>query len=298
MYLGEGRLDGGTMSKDLANTRSALRVVGPYILFGAAWILFSDRLLLPFSARPDLLIRLSTGKGWLYVLVTAALLYSLVIGEMRKRSGLEAKLREGLAEKEVLLAEVHHRVKNNLQVMGSILNLERDSIRGEEARLMNSHTRARLRSMALVHEQLYESPGMARLGLAKYLRDLVGNLSDILDERRGSVECDFDDIETGPDIAIPIGLFVTEAVTNAFLHGAGADGKSEVSLALKAATGAKAELIVRDDGPGVPEGALRDGLGFRLMGAIADQLRGSFSVRNDEGAVVRLEFSTERDDRG
>jgi two-component sensor histidine kinase len=283
------------MSKDISNPRSALRVVGPYVIFGAAWILFSDRLLLPLTATPDILIKLSTAKGWLYVLVTAAFLYGLVLGEMRKRSVLEAKLREGLAEKEVLLAEVHHRVKNNLQVMTSILNLERDGIRGDEARLMNASTRARLRSMSLVHEQLYESPGVARIGLARYLRSLVGILSDVLEISRASIDYELDEVETKPDIAIPFGLFATEAVTNALRHGADDGANRDIRVELHAAADGMAELVVRDRGRGIPDGAIRDGLGFKLMGALAGQLRGSFDVRNDGGAVVRLEFSTGRE---
>ena len=161
-----------------SNRDSVLRVVLPYFFFGAAWILFSDRLILPLAASAEDLLWLSTAKGWLFILVTAALLASLVYRELGRRSRLEAELRESLAEKEVLLAEVNHRVKNNLQVMASILELEDEGIRGDEARRQNLDTRNRLRSLSLVHEQLYASKGIARLRRDDYMRELVGTMPE------------------------------------------------------------------------------------------------------------------------
>jgi len=281
-----------------SNQPSVLRIVVPYLVFGAAWILFSDRLLLPLAASAENLLWISTAKGWLYVVVTAALLYLLVLRELERRSALEARLREFLAEKDALLAEVHHRVKNNLQVMASILNLEREGLKGEEARLMNRLTRARLRSMSLVHEQLYDSTGIARIGLAAYARSLVSSIFDILEIGRATFDYELAEIETKADVAVPFGLFVTEAVTNALRHGAGADGSREIRIELKAVSANAAELVVRDRGGGIPEEASREGLGFKLMGALASQLHGDYSIANDGGAVVRLSFSTGNGSRG
>jgi two-component sensor histidine kinase len=281
-----------------SNQPSVLRVVVPYILFGAAWILFSDRLVLPLAGDAEDLLWLSTAKGWFFIVVTASILYALVLREMRRRSELETRLFESLAEKEALLAEVHHRVKNNLQVMASILNLEREVLEGEEARLMNRLTRARLRSMSLVHEQLYDSAGIARIDLAKYLKNLVANLSDILEVKRADYDYNLAEVGAKPDTAIPFGLFATEALTNALRHGADAEGRREIRIELRPCPGGQGELVIRDRGAGLPEGEAREGLGFRLMGALADQLRGSFSVVNEGGAVVRLRFSTEGGGRG
>jgi two-component sensor histidine kinase len=275
------------------NQRSAARVVLPYLLFGAAWILFSDRLLLPRAGSAENLLWLSTAKGWLYVLVTAALLYAMVLREVGKRSALEAELRKGLAEKEALLAEVHHRVKNNLQVITSILNLERDGIEGEEARRLNEDTRARLRSMSLVHEQMYSPAGIAKIDLASFLRDLVGTMPALFDVRDARIEYELAPLEAGPEQAITFGLFATEAATNAFRHGTGAGGSLELTLGLRVEPGGAALLSVRDRGPGIPEGEAREGLGFRLMEALAGQLRGELSIGNEGGAVVRLRFPSE-----
>ena len=104
--------------------QSVLLIVLPYFALGAVWILFSDRLLLNLTANPRAMIALSTGKGWFYVLVTSVLLFVLVYGELRRRAILETRLRQSIAEKGALLAELNHRVKNNLQIVASILNLE------------------------------------------------------------------------------------------------------------------------------------------------------------------------------
>jgi two-component system, sensor histidine kinase PdtaS len=283
---------------DGATRRSVSRVVLPYFLFGAAWILFSDRLLLPLAGSAENLLWLSTVKGWAFIVVTASLLYVLVFREIRKRSVLEDALRKGLAEEEALLAEVHHRVKNNLQVITSILNLESDGIKGEEARNLNGSTRARLRSMSLVHEQLYNASGISSIGLGGHLRDLVGTLPDLFDIPDARIDYDLDAIEVGPDLAITFGLFATEAVTNALRHGAGADGSRDLSLSLRAQGDDAAEFVVRDHGAGIPEEETRQGLGFRLMEALADQLRGEMSISNEAGAVVTLRFPTKGTGRG
>ncbi|HOX31885.1 MAG TPA: sensor histidine kinase [Spirochaetales bacterium] len=274
-----------------SNRNSVLRVVLPYFFFGAAWILFSDRLILPLAASAEDLLWLSTAKGWLFILVTAALLASLVLGELGRRSRLEAELLESLAEKEVLLAEVNHRVKNNLQVMASILELESEGIRGDEARRQNLDTRNRLRSLSLVHEQLYAAKGLARIRLDDYLRDLVGTMPESCSPRGACVDYELEPLEAGPDIALSFGLFATEAVSNALRHGAGADGSPELFLSLRADERGSALFCVRDRGPGLPEGAARRGLGFQLMGALAEQLRGELSIANEGGAVIRLRFA-------
>ena len=286
------RGDGG------ANRRSVFRVVLPYFIFGAAWILFSDRLLLPLAKSAEMLLWLSTLKGWVFVVVTASLLYILVFREIKKRSELEDELRKGLAEKEALLAEVNHRVKNNLQVITSILNLESDGIEGDEARILNGSTRARLRSMSLVHEQLYSASVISSIGLAGYLRDLVGSLPAFFDISGARIDYELEEIEAGPDLTITFGFFATETVTNALRHGAGADGGRELSLSLRAIGADVAEFVVRDHGRGIPEGVARQGLGFRLMEALADQLHGEMSISNEAGTVVTLRFPTKGNGRG
>jgi two-component sensor histidine kinase len=270
-----------------------LRIVLPYLALGAAWILFSDRLLISAIDDPRRLIELSTAKGWLYVLITGAFLFALVYGELRRQAILETRLREGLAEKEALLAELNHRVKNNLQIVASILNLEAEDIDGEEARKLNDRTRARIRSIGLAHERLYESGDFARIDLGGYLRALWAVLTEIFAAEKAGITFDLADVRAGSAEAVPFGLYATEALMNAILYGASPDGTLEVAIRLCEGRDGLIELSIGDKGSGFPVGAV--GLGFRLMDALAAQLRGTVERRNEEGAVVRLIFPPPED---
>jgi two-component sensor histidine kinase len=261
----------------------------PYLVLGAAWILFSDRLLLSLSDNPQALVAISTAKGWLYVLITSALLSLLIYREFRIRSVLEERLREGLSDKGALLAELNHRVKNNLQVIASILNLEAEGLKGEDSRALNDRTRARIRAMGIAHERLFEGGEMARIDLGAYLRDLWEVMTQIYNGSAARVLFDLETIVVGADEAVPFGLFATEAITNAILYGAGSAGTSEVSIGLHFLEPGLVELTVKDGGPGLPPEA--EGLGLRLMDALGAQLHGQVAMRNEGGALVCLRFS-------
>ncbi len=267
---------------------SVLLIVLPYLALGSAWILFSDRLLLNLTDNPRALIALSTGKGWLYVLVTGILLFALVYGELRRRAILEARLRDGLGEKGALLAELNHRVKNNLQIVASILNLETESLAGEEARALNDRTRARIKAMSIAHERLFEGTDIARIELGGYLRDLWAVMIDIYRRENAKATFELAEVIAGADEAVPFGMFATEAMMNAILYGIGAGGESDVTIALRRSGRGEVELTVRDEGPGLPPGA--EGLGLRLMDALGAQLKGEVERGNDGGAIIRLRF--------
>jgi two-component sensor histidine kinase len=265
-----------------------LRIVIPYLILGAAWILFSDRLLLSFSDNPRAMIVLSTAKGWLYVLVTSLLLWLLVYRELRTQSILETKLREGLADKGALLAELNHRVKNNLQVIASILNLEAEDLEGEGSRALNDRTRTRIRAMGIAYERLFEGGEFARIDLGGYLRDLWEVMTQIYSMSKANGIFELETVVAGADVAVPFGLFATEALTNAILYGVGDSGTSEVLIGLRAPNPGTVEFTVRDRGPGLPIGA--QGLGLNLMAALGAQLHGQVARANEGGAVICLRF--------
>jgi two-component sensor histidine kinase len=266
-----------------------LRIVVPYLFLGAAWILFSDRILLGLMDDPKAMIALSTAKGWLYVLITGFFLYTLVYRELRQRTELETKLRESLADKVALLAELNHRVKNNLQIISSILNLETGSLLGDEARALNDRTRARLQAMNIAYERLFEGDRIARIDLGGYLRALWETMKDIYRAQDSVARYEVQAIEVGAEEAVPFGLFAAEAITNAILYGRGEAGICEVTIGLGQPVPGVIELCVRDSGPGLPAGA--EGLGLKLMDALGAQLRGRVERDNDAGAVVRLRFA-------
>jgi two-component sensor histidine kinase len=207
---------------------------------------------------------------------------------LRQRAILEASLRDGLGEKGALLAELNHRVKNNLQVIASILNLESESLVGEEARDLNDRTRARIKAMHMAHERLFESAKIARIELGAYLRALWDSLIDIYQAKSVLATFELEDGFAGAEEAVPFGLFATEAMTNAILHGVGPGGAREVAIVLRSSNRGEIELTIRDKGPGMPAGS--DGLGSRMMDALGAQLKGKVDRGNDEGAIVRLRF--------
>jgi two-component sensor histidine kinase len=264
------------------------RVVLPYLFLGTAWILFSDRLLLSLVDDPQKLLFVSMAKGWFYVLVTGALLLLLVYREMRKQSILEAMLRKGILEKDALLSELNHRVMNNLQVLTSILNLESENHLGREAVEMNARTRARIRAMGIAQERLYEAKDFGWIDLGAYLRALWEALKEIFAVQQANARFECIAARCGPEDAVPFGLFAAEAISNALRFGGASDGGVNVSIRLMPGDNGALELLIRDGGPGVPDGA--SGLGLRLMDALAAQLGGTVLRSNESGAQVLLRF--------
>jgi two-component sensor histidine kinase len=264
------------------------RIVLPYLVLGALWILFSDRLLTILVNDPPKLLFVSLIKGWFYVLVTALLLLWLVYRELRQQANLETMLRKGLAEKDALLAELNHRVMNNLQILTSILNLESENLEGPEASELNTRSRARIRSMGIAQERLYDAGDFGRIDLGSYLRALWEADKEVFSTKDPVASFDLIEVHGGPSEAMPFGLFATEAISNALRYGAGSDGHINVAIRLAEASGGLLEFSIRDCGPGLPEGA--SGLGLRLMDALGAQLRGTVARRNDGGALVVLRF--------
>lgn len=209
---------------------------------------------------------------------------------------LFAETQKRLSEKEVLLKEVHHRVKNNLQVISSLLNLQASQIADARVKSALRESQNRVRSMALIHEKLYQSANLAEVDFAAYLRNLVSFLSQSYRERANSVDIVVRaaalqlDLET----AIPCGLIVNELVSNALKH-AFPDGRAGViTVSLEPIAEGQMCLVVADDGVGIPADAGRaDGtsLGLSLVRTLVDQIGGSLTITSEVGAAFRICFS-------
>ncbi len=203
------------------------------------------------------------------------------------------RLEASLAEKEILLREVHHRVKNNFQLIMSLFSLE-DGEHKSPAEFKAS-MEGRVKSMSMVHEMLYESDNLGGIELGPYTRRLVDLLS-YATPRSLRVEVEADSLPCGLDTAIPFGLLLNELVVNAFKHAF--EGRSEGRLRVSlAADDGWATLEVEDDGPGLPAGFLvseSSSLGLRLSGALAEQLGGTLAWNSGPGARFTLRFKTAR----
>lgn len=210
-------------------------------------------------------------------------------------SASNASLTALLGEKDVLLKEIHHRVKNNLQTISSLLNLQAGNIKDAEARQLFMDTRFRVRSMALIHEKLYQSHDLARIDFADYLKTLTsglaGSFSGVAASVRISVEVE--DIMLAVDSAVPCGLIVNELVTNCFKYAFAGGRSGEISVRMARAEGARFRLSVADDGVGFPKGVNfreTESLGMQLVTTLTDQLDGDVQMTNGAGTKFEITF--------
>lgn len=212
---------------------------------------------------------------------------------------IEGQLRSSLNEKNVLLKEIHHRVKNNLQIICSLLRLQarRSQVPATQALFQESETR--IRSMALIHEQLYQSEHIAQIDFAKYVGELTRHLQRSYGPEAQSVslDIDVDAIRLNMDEAIPCGLLINELVSNAMKHAFRTGQHGTVSIAFKRAH-AQHRLTVHDNGIGLSDPSVfskSQTLGLQLVRALVKQLRGEFRVETSEGVKITVNFSVTSD---
>lgn len=204
-------------------------------------------------------------------------------------------LSENLIQRDGLLREIHHRVKNNLQVISSLLNLQQRSLTDPAARAAMSDTRQRIAALALIYRALYEGADLRRVNLADFLEELIGQLimTDTGQSPGIRTELAIDALTIDPDHLAPLALFAVEAITNAKKHGLmEVGGRLVVNFSVR---GAEAELAITDSGrPGSDAIVVGEGVGRTLMSAFARQLGGavSFCPQASGGLTARLTFPT------
>jgi PAS domain S-box-containing protein len=218
------------------------------------------------------------------------------LSDITDRKQTEEHIQASLREKEVLLQEIHHRVKNNLQVVSSLLNLQSGYVDDPQALEIFRDSQNRVRSMALVHEKLYQSQDLARINFAEYVRNLATYLfrTYSAQARRITLSTQVDDVSLGIDAAVPCGLVLNELISNALKHAFpdGQEGKIRVELA--ASGDGQVTLTVSDDGVGFPAGLdfhSTTSLGLQLVKTLVYQLAGTVDLRNGHGTEFRITFS-------
>ena len=198
----------------------------------------------------------------------------------------EARIRASLDEKSVLLKEIHHRVKNNLQIVSTLLDLQSGHTTDRKSLEMFRESRGRVRSMALIHERLYRSQDMARVNFAEYIRQLADDLYRAY-KVTGDIRLELD-VEIPPltiDIAIPCGLLLNELISNCLKHAFAGAGEGRIRVGLRPDGGATV-LTVADDGAGFPAGTdFRNtaSFGLQLVGTLVDQLDGEVTLTSGPG---------------
>ena len=210
--------------------------------------------------------------------------------DVTRRRQHEDAVAASLREKEVLLKEIHHRVKNNLQIICSLLNMQADAINDDKMRAAFGETRNRVRSMALIHEQLYQTPDLAHIDLGEYLETLVASIkrSAIDNSSHVAFALDCQTITLDIDRAVPCGLIVNELVTNALKYAFPDGRRGTIRLQLRAEN-EEIILIVRDDGIGMKpdfDWQQSDSIGLQLVCALTEQLEGEVRLESGQGGTI------------
>jgi two-component sensor histidine kinase len=197
-------------------------------------------------------------------------------------------------EKEWLLKEVHHRVKNNLQTVVSLLELQSENLR-DEALSAIQDSQNRIYAMSLIHKKLYQTDNIASINMQPYLLELTAHLQTVYNpDRKISFDLHLTSVELDVSQAIPVGLIVNEAVTNSVKY-AFKDGEQhpQISILLNQNLNHDITLTISDNGIGLPPGfdsAASAGLGFKLINGLVDDIAGRLSVYSDQGTVIRIVF--------
>jgi len=211
----------------------------------------------------------------------------------------EDGLRKSLDEQDALMRELHHRVKNNLQIISSLLNLQSRQVKDPKAQEAFRESQDRIRSMALIHERLYRSKSRAEVEFSEYIRHLVKDLFSSYNIRpdRISLRLELEDMRLPIDTAVPCGLLVNELVLNSLKHAFPGDRKGTVTIKVGAGKVGKRFIEVGDDGVGLPAGfdfRKTDTLGMQMVCILTEQLEGDIRLERSGGTAFRIEFR-ERD---
>ncbi|TVU53772.1 MAG: PAS domain S-box protein [Arthrospira sp. PLM2.Bin9] len=220
-----------------------------------------------------------------------------VLATAIERKHAEDKLMNSLKEKEILLKEIHHRVKNNLLVVSNLLEFQSDYTDNPEVIKLLSDSQQRIQSMALIHEKLYKSTGLDRINFGDYLNDLVEQLFDSYGTEAHTVELELDieSVELNLETANPCSLIVNELISNAFKHAFVDERPGKLGLELHQDNLGIITLIIRDNGVGIPEGLdIRnvESLGMELIWTLTEQIEGNLELLEvTQGTAFKLTFS-------
>ncbi|MDZ8186165.1 MAG: PAS domain S-box protein [Nostoc sp. ChiSLP02] len=219
-----------------------------------------------------------------------------VIEDISDRKRSQEQIKASLLEKEVLLKEIYHRVKNNLQVISSLLNLQSAYIKNQDDLAIFQQSQQRIASIALIHEKLYQSQDLARVNFREYIQDLVASLFTAYEvsEEAIAVSIDIDeDVFLGLDTAIPCSLIIHELVSNSLKYAFPAGRNGSIFIHLHRSSDNNFILKVSDDGIGLPSNfdlQKISSLGLQLVDALTYQLSGSIQIKGDMGVESQLTF--------
>jgi PAS domain S-box-containing protein len=217
-----------------------------------------------------------------------------IIRDVTERKKTEKMLEKSLHEKEILLKEIHHRVKNNLMIISSLLNLQSDYIKDEESKNIFKESQNRARSMALIHERLYQSIDLKRMDFGDYIRSLSTELLHTYEVDPGLIKLkiNVEDIFLDINTAIPLGLIVNELVTNSLKHAFPEGNSGEINVDFHPIDDYY-EFTVKDNGVGFPEDIdyqNTESLGLQIVTSLTDQIDGEITLDRNNGTKFKITF--------
>ncbi len=215
--------------------------------------------------------------------------------EITLREQAESQIRTSLAEKEILIKEIHHRVKNNLQIVSTLLDLQSDYITDRQSLEIFRESKNRIRSIALVHEKLYQTKNFSAIDFDGYLESLIDHLlrSYVVDPGKIALEIDTEDVVLGIDDAIPCGLIVNELVSNSLKYAFPDDQRGKITVRFENGDNKSIVLTVADNGVGLPAGldaSATETLGLQLVTILTRQLRGTIELDREGGTKFTIKF--------
>ena len=218
-----------------------------------------------------------------------------IVRDITERKKAEEQLKSSLKEKDILLKEIHHRVKNNLQIVASMLQLQSGYIKDKESKILFEESQKRVETMSLIHEKLYRSQDLARIDFREYVDGLVENLLTLNAGKSKLIEMNMDIKGVVLDIinSIPCGLIINELVSNSLRHAFPNGKKGRIDIHMNVDKQGMVSLSVSDNGTGFPENVdfrNTQSLGMQLVSSLVNQLSGKIDLDRNEGTCFRIEF--------
>ena len=223
--------------------------------------------------------------------------------EVKERKKAEEKIKTSLEEKELLLKEIHHRVKNNLQIVSSLLDLQAGDFNSKEDIELFQESQNRIRSMSLIHEQLYKSRDLAKIDFEGYIQNLIANVSRSygVNSDNISIKAKVKDVYLSIDKAIPCGLIINELISNSLKHSFPSATKGEISIDFHLNKDNNYTFMVSDNGVGIPEDfsfQTTKSLGLRLVNMLTQQLKGNVELDRTHGTTFKITFPGLKNEEG
>ncbi|MBS3819617.1 PAS domain S-box protein [bacterium] len=214
--------------------------------------------------------------------------------DITEQKQAEKTIQDSLKEKDVMLREIHHRVKNNLQIIISLLRLQSDQVKNKDDLAMFKESQDRIRSMALIHEKLYQSEDLAQVDFSRYIQNFASYLFHTyrVDPNSIRLHTDIEKFSIDINTAIPLGLIINELLSNSLKHAFPEGGEGDIYVKLQSYKRAR-KLTIQDNGVGLPENVDlkgRDTLGMQLITSLVKQIKGIMEVKRKKGTTFIIDF--------